>query len=167
MHGSITYPLTGKLYDIQLGNNIRIKNANMHRTYKGKKRTTSMRYKTPTYMGHGFFFLEFRVFISLLLVSTLEEIHSPKKVLLNKRVQKKKKKEMILSLSSQCANLEHSLILCLLFPDPKHTYIKDHREAGQIPTLLKARRESSYLFKKDCAQALSRRTISLQLGSWL
>ena len=38
MHGSITYPLTGKLYDIQLGNNIRIKNANMHRTYKGKKK---------------------------------------------------------------------------------------------------------------------------------
>lgn len=55
----------------------------------------------------AFFFLEFRVFISLLLVSTLEEIHSPKKVLLNKRVQKKKKNEMILSLSSQCANLEH------------------------------------------------------------
>lgn len=51
------------------------------------------------------FFLEFRVFISPLLVSTLEEIHSPKKVLLNKRV--KKKKEMILSVSSQCANLEH------------------------------------------------------------
>ena len=33
-----TYPLTGKLYDFQLGNNIKIKNANMHTAYKEKKK---------------------------------------------------------------------------------------------------------------------------------
>lgn len=78
------------MYDNQLGNNIRIKNANTPMTIYIKKRLYQLGTKKPTNLHGPWLFLEFNVFISPLLSSTLEETHSPKKVLLDERGLKKK-----------------------------------------------------------------------------
>lgn len=70
----------------------------MHMAYKGKKKDYFNEEQNTNLHGPWLFFLEFRVFISPLLVSTLEEIHSPKKVLLNKRVQKEKRDDLVCEL---------------------------------------------------------------------
>lgn len=129
--GTITYSLTGKLLcDIQLGNNIRMKNENIHMTYRKKRGLLQWGTRKQQLTWAMAFFLEFNVFISCLLSSTLEEIHSPKKVLLNERGLKinKNKHEMILPLSSQCANLEwHFPHFTSPTPRP-HTHIHKRSE---------------------------------------